>query len=112
MTAVAQMEHTGVPIDTNVLDRLRNQWEEIRSSLIGAIDADYGVYQGSTFKMAKFEEWLIRNRVPWPRLPSGTLARRRQKPLPPQPIPLQNRPQSAIECEIHIWPVGLAPRLD
>ena len=74
MTAVAQMEHTGVPIDTDVLDCLRNQWEKIRSSLIEAIDADYGVYQGSTFKMARFEEWLIRNRVPWPRLPSGTLA--------------------------------------
>ena len=51
MVAVARMERTGVPIDIEMLDLLRSNWENIKLDLIGAIDKDYGVYEGTTFIM-------------------------------------------------------------
>ena len=74
MVAVAHMEHCGVPIDLTLLDRLRESWGHIKDELIMAVDADYGVYESGTFKMARFEAWLVDKGFPWPRLPSGTLA--------------------------------------
>jgi DNA polymerase I len=73
MAAAAAMEHYGVPIDTAALERLRTNWEFIKVRLIERIDADYNVFDGSTFKVAGFEIWLNRNGIPWPRLPTGRL---------------------------------------
>jgi DNA polymerase I len=53
MAAVAAMEHNGVPIDLEKLALLRDNWEAIQDDLIAAIDCDYGVYDGHTFKMER-----------------------------------------------------------
>jgi hypothetical protein len=50
MVAAARMEHCGVPIDQSMLARLQEHWETIKSQLIGAVDADYGVYQRSDYR--------------------------------------------------------------
>jgi DNA polymerase I len=73
MAAAAHMEWAGTPIDTNMLDKLRRYWVPIQDKLIQRIDADYGVYEGRTFKLARFEAWLVRAGIPWPRLESGRL---------------------------------------
>jgi DNA polymerase-1 len=73
MAAVAQMEHNGIPIDTMMLDRLRCNWSSIQDQLIAAIDRNYGVFEGRTFKADRFAAWLARNHIPWPRLDSGRL---------------------------------------
>jgi DNA polymerase I len=73
MSAVAAMEQTGVPINTGRLGQLIGAWNEIRDRLIARIDPDYRVYEGQTFKLERFERYLERNRIPWPRLPSGQL---------------------------------------
>lgn len=73
MTAVARMEHNGVPIDTTALATLRNNWSSIQRTLVARIDADYGVYEGTTFKRDRWSAWLAANGIPWPRLPSGAL---------------------------------------
>jgi hypothetical protein len=52
--AVARMERTGIPVDTELLRRLRERWELIKLDLIKAVDKDYGVYEGSTFKAGLF----------------------------------------------------------
>lgn len=44
MTAAARMEWHGVPIDTEALATLREQWNAIKGKLIRAVNADYGVY--------------------------------------------------------------------
>ncbi len=46
MAAVAAMEHAGVPIDIETLDRFRRHWTDIQTQLIGEIDVDYGVFEG------------------------------------------------------------------
>ena len=73
MKAAAQIEYNGIPIDTEMLTRLSGQWKTIQDELISKIDTKYGVFEGRAFKRDKFEEWLIRNNIPWPRLESGSL---------------------------------------
>jgi hypothetical protein len=76
MKAVAVMEHNGVPIDVATLDSLRDNWESVQSRLIAVVDRDYGVFLGTTFKAAKWANYLFDNGIPWPRLESGRLALR------------------------------------
>ncbi|MBF0495034.1 MAG: DNA polymerase I [Deltaproteobacteria bacterium] len=73
MKAVARMEYFGVPIDTALLSLLKARWPDIQTNLIQEIDVDYGVYEGRTFKIDRFEAWLSKKGITWPRLPSGRL---------------------------------------
>jgi hypothetical protein len=74
MAAAAAMEHNGTPIDMPTLELLRRHWTDIKDDLIAAVDKDYGVYEGRTFKMSRFEALLERLGIPWPRLESGRLS--------------------------------------
>ena len=49
MKAAAAMEFAGVPIDVPTLGLLREHWTGIQDELIGAIDADYGVFEELKF---------------------------------------------------------------
>lgn len=73
MKTVAEIEHRGVPIDQDALTLLRENWEGIKDRLIAEVDKDFGVYDGQTFKRDRFEQFLIRHAIPWPRLESGEL---------------------------------------
>ena len=73
MCAVARVERNGIPIDTATLKVLRDNWEAIKRRLIETLGASYGVYVDGAFSAEKFAEWLVRNNMPWPRLPSGKL---------------------------------------
>jgi DNA polymerase I len=57
-----------------MLDRLRNGWSVIQEHLICDVDRDFSVYDGRSFRSDRFAEYLRRNDLPWPRLPSGSLA--------------------------------------
>jgi hypothetical protein len=74
MAASSAMEHAGVPIDVEMLARLRERWTDIQDDLIAEIDVDYGVYEGRTFKAERFARWLAASNIPWPRVESGNLA--------------------------------------
>lgn len=74
MAAVARMESTGVPIDQELLELFREYWEPIKEHLIESVDADFGVYEGKTFKQDRFAQYLIRNQIPWPKTETGRLA--------------------------------------
>ena len=73
MAAVAHMERTGIPVDTEFLARLLDRWDSIKDQIIEEVDEQYGVFEGGVFKRARFEIWLIANEIPWPRLGSGAL---------------------------------------
>jgi hypothetical protein len=74
MKTAAVMEHTGIPIDTETLDRLRNHWSAIKTELIREVDRDYHVYDDSAFRAGRFDAYLasvgIHN---WPRSDTGKL---------------------------------------
>lgn len=74
MTAVARMEWRGVPIDAEALKAFRHNWQAVQERLIERIDKNYGIYDGRTFKLDRWAAWLATNNIPWPRLPTGSLA--------------------------------------
>lgn len=44
MSAVAEMEATGVPIDAKALASLRESWSRIKNRLVASVNADFDVY--------------------------------------------------------------------
>lgn len=73
MQAVSRIQQCGIPMDVNGLERIQRHWGSIREQLISRIDFPFGVYDGQTFKRDRFEAFLMRSDIPWPRLPSGVL---------------------------------------
>ena len=73
MAAVSAMERNGIPIDTEHLKSLNENWDNIKLGLIAEVDQKYGVYENGSFKAARFENYLSSQNIPWPRLPSGSL---------------------------------------
>jgi DNA polymerase I len=73
MAASSAMEHNGTPIDTEILESLLRNWAGIQDQLIADVDCDYGVYDGRTFKLNRFEDYLSKRGIAWPRLDSGQL---------------------------------------
>lgn len=73
MRAVASMEHTGIPIDVNILEGLRTHWPTIQSKLIERVDPHGEVYDERTFKISRWASYLVRHDIAWPQLPSGAL---------------------------------------
>jgi hypothetical protein len=69
--SLAKMEHRGIPLDTEILNRLQQHWHGLQMRLVKEVDADYGVYDGMTFKTAEFERYLSERDIPWPRTETG-----------------------------------------
>jgi hypothetical protein len=81
----ALMEHRGVPIDTKTFASLADAdiWRKLRDEMVPLIDAQYGVYVRNaagdwTFNIARFESYLAREGIGWPRLESGKLNMKRK----------------------------------
>ena len=74
MAAAARIEWAGIPVDASYLKQLCAHWEAIQEELITEVDRDYGVFEGTRFIRDRWEQWLIGEGIPWPRLPSGQLA--------------------------------------
>lgn len=73
MHAVAKMERAGIPIDTEKFNLFVQHWEQIKERLIQDINKEYDVYEGTTFKAAKFEAYLNKYGIHWPRTEKGNL---------------------------------------
>jgi hypothetical protein len=74
MKAAAIIEWNGVPVDAETLALLRQYWTDIQDDLIRAVDHDFGVFDGRSFRQERFEHYLTSSGIPWPRLPdSGRL---------------------------------------
>ncbi len=74
MRAVAEMEHTGIPVDMSTLTAMRERWEDIKRGLIDETDTAYGVYEGPHFREELFERFVLKNGYAWPTLDSGKMA--------------------------------------
>ncbi len=73
MQAVSHMQMNGIPLDVNALLKLKTQWSQIQNQLIAEMDQHYGVYNGLTFKSARWAQYLMAQNIPWPTLVSGKL---------------------------------------
>ena len=111
MKAAAAMEWNGVPIDTDTLALLREKWTGIQDQLIAAIDADYGVFDGRTFKRERWEHYLVGHNIPWPRLESGGLdlsddAFRQLAKAHPQVAPMRELRSALSDLRLNELQVG------
>lgn len=73
MKAVSCIQMNGVPVDVEALTTLQRSWLTIQDQLIADLDRDYGVYEGRSFKIDRWEAYLMAKGIPWPRLESGRL---------------------------------------
>lgn len=73
MKAASIMEWNGPPTDVPKLHLLREHWPGIQDDLIREMDANYGVYDGRSFRVERWERFLAHHNIPWPRLESGHL---------------------------------------
>jgi hypothetical protein len=111
MKAAAAMEHNGTPIDTEPLAPLRERWTDIQDQLIADIDADYGVFDGRTFKVDRWESYLVTHGIPWPRLESGRLdlsddAFRQMAKAYPQVSPMRELRSALSDLRLNDLAVG------
>jgi DNA polymerase I-like protein with 3'-5' exonuclease and polymerase domains len=74
MAAIAKIEDNGIPIDVELFDKLKENWESIKTELTQRVDVNFGVFENNVFKMVLFEKYLFENRIAWPRTPSGRLS--------------------------------------
>ncbi|QIG52377.1 DNA polymerase I [Nordella sp. HKS 07] len=73
MKAAAAIEWNGTPVDTVALELLRRYWTAIQYELIADIDRDYGVFDGRSFRLDRWQRYLAKHAIPWPVLESGRL---------------------------------------
>ena len=71
LSALADTERLGVPIDREMLAACRDNWGAIRKALIEELDQGFHVYDGETFKEARFVAYLKKSGIPWPRTEKG-----------------------------------------
>jgi DNA polymerase family A len=74
MKAAAAIEWAGVPIDYETLELLRHYWLDIQDDLIADIDRDYGVFEGRSFRLEKWANYLCAHNIPWPTTETGQLS--------------------------------------
>jgi DNA polymerase-1 len=71
--ALSFAELNGIPVDSEMYTFLTKNWSQIQKLLIEEVDTIYRVYVEGSFNRKKFEEYLIRNEIPWPRLSSSVI---------------------------------------
>jgi DNA polymerase-1 len=72
MLALAHVEHRGIPLDAPLLARLRDAWPALKQDVIRDVNTKYDFWDDRfRFKMARFEAWIERRGLLWPRTPTG-----------------------------------------
>jgi DNA polymerase-1 len=72
VAALARSEHVGVPIDMEVFSQLadKDTWRDLRDSMVPLVDV-HGIYvhdkDGWHWNHQRFEQWLVSERIAWPR---------------------------------------------
>lgn len=74
MAAISAMEIVGVPIDTDLFQRLKDAWSDIQTALIRTYDGLFGIFRDGHWSFERFEALLHRLDISWPRTESGRLA--------------------------------------
>jgi DNA polymerase I len=71
MRAISKVEHQGIPLDVSALGVLRSAWDFIQDKLIRDVDPDHEIFDKNSFRQERWLEWVNREGIAWPLLPSG-----------------------------------------
>jgi len=115
MSAVAYMEYYGIPIDVESLKKLRNCWDIIKEEIIYRVDQQYDVFEGTVFKIAKFEKYLNDHNISWEYTPSGlpktdNKYMHKQAKIYPELKPLQELRYSLGQLKLNDLQIGIDGR--
>jgi DNA polymerase I len=64
------MEHAGIPVDTETLELILQDWDAIKRTVIAELDA-FGVYRDGHFSNARFAACTESLGIDWPRTETG-----------------------------------------
>jgi hypothetical protein len=111
ISGASAMEYNGTPIDVDTFAVLQEGWTGIQDDLIAAIDTDYHVYDGRTFKRDWYKRYLISQGIPWPLTENGELdldqdTFREMARAYPQIAPLRELRSSLSEMRLNDLRVG------
>lgn len=70
--AVSVMERNGIPIDVEKFEQFKENRIAIRKYMIDEVDTQYNVYDNYKFSKSLFTQYLNENKIPWPKLESGS----------------------------------------
>jgi hypothetical protein len=66
MVAAARIEATGIPVDTDTLQRLEANWGRLQRDATAVVDATLGVYPGGRFEERLLASWAVARGIVWP----------------------------------------------
>jgi DNA polymerase I len=72
MAAAARQELLGLPVNTNYLTRLIENWEALQQYYIKR-DDEFGLYDGTSFREQRLADLIEAKKLDWPRHPTGRL---------------------------------------
>jgi DNA polymerase-1 len=72
MAASAEMEWSGLPVDLDTYRRVKERWPDIKQLIVDDVNKGFDVYDGTTFKHARFVDYLVRHDIPWALSATGT----------------------------------------
>lgn len=73
MAINALIEHRGVPIDTEILTLMKENWDLIKLELIKEVKKEFDFFDGLTFKTQSFADYLYQNNMAWTLTEKGNL---------------------------------------
>lgn len=73
MNAVSSMQSAGIPLEHNLLRSIIASKDDILGRLIAQVDTDFGVYSDGSFNHRKFQSYVSRQSIPWPKTTTGML---------------------------------------
>ena len=71
--ALTEMEWTGIPVDTQTAECIKQRWTGIQDELVDKVALEIPVFEDRSFSAALFENWLAKMNIHWPVLDSGKL---------------------------------------
>ena len=74
LCAVACIEAAGVPIDSELIDRLSKDWAGLLERIVATVDKSFRIYRGLSLDARAFSEMLDRLGIDWPRTATGRLS--------------------------------------
>ena len=74
MAITAQIENRGVPLDSEMLRLMSENWEQIKLELLKDVKQDFDFFDGLTFKTHVFADYLYKNNMAWALTEKGNLS--------------------------------------
>jgi len=108
----ARIQWQGIPMDTELINRIDTHLDSIKYGLIEAVD-EFDLYEGLTFKDQRFRSFLsdTRHKYSWPALPTGRLKMDRdtwkeQCVIYPELEPLRQLRKTMVQVRLADLPIG------